>query len=167
MFNRFDSCPLPRAATACPRQRCAGFTLIEMTLVIGVIAVLALLAFPKYADYRDRVRMDQAKRDIVMMAVTISAYYNDARAYPATLADVGLAGRVDPWGRAYRYLPIEGTHNQGHARKDHALVPINSDFDLYSVGPDGATAPPLTAQHSRDDIVRANNGKYVGPASAY
>jgi general secretion pathway protein G len=56
---------------------------------------------------------------------------------------------------------------RGHARKDHSLVPINTDFDLYSMGPDGRSAPPLTAQHSRDDIVRANNGTFIGIASEY
>jgi hypothetical protein len=55
----------------------------------------------------------------------------------------------------------------GHARKDHSLVPINTDFDLYSMGPDGRSSPPLTAQHSRDDIVRANNGAFIGIASEY
>jgi general secretion pathway protein G len=46
-------------------------------------------------------------------------------------------------------------------------VPINSDFDLYSVGKDGQSQDPLTAPVSRDDIVRANNGRFVGLASTY
>jgi len=46
-------------------------------------------------------------------------------------------------------------------------VPINTDFDLYSMGPDGRSAPPLTAKHSRDDIVRANDGAFIGLASDY
>jgi hypothetical protein len=50
---------------------------------------------------------------------------------------------------------------------DHSLVPINTDFDLYSMGPDGRNSPPLTAKHSRDDIVRANNGAFIGVASDY
>jgi general secretion pathway protein G len=52
-------------------------------------------------------------------------------------------------------------------RKDRNLVPINSDYDLYSMGPDGESMPPLTAARSRDDIVRANNGGFVGTAEAY
>jgi general secretion pathway protein G len=35
------------------------------------------------------------------------------------------------------------------------------------MGPDGRTAPPLTARYSRDDIVRANNGAFVGVAADY
>jgi len=76
----------------------------------------------------------------------------------AGLADVGLGNKLDPWGHPYGYLNLGDKKGHGHARKDHSLVPINTDFDLYSMGPDGLTAPPLTAKHSRDDIVRANNG---------
>ena len=52
-------------------------------------------------------------------------------------------------------------------RKDHNLVPLNTDFDLYSMGPDGESASPLTAKASRDDIIRANNGSYIGTATNY
>jgi general secretion pathway protein G len=44
------------------------------------------------------------------------------------------------------------------------LVPINTNYDLYNMGPDGRSGTPLTANHSRDDIIRANNGEYIGPA---
>jgi len=52
-------------------------------------------------------------------------------------------------------------------RKDHNLVPLNTDYDLYSMGPDGNSVGPLTAKASRDDIIRANNGSYIGPAANY
>jgi general secretion pathway protein G len=52
-------------------------------------------------------------------------------------------------------------------RKDKNLVPINTDFDLYSLGKDGESVGPLTAIPSRDDIVRANNGSYIGRADSY
>jgi len=55
----------------------------------------------------------------------------------------------------------------GHARKDRFLVPINSDFDLYSMGKDGQSVGPLTAQKSHDDIIRANDGGYYGLASNF
>lgn len=52
-------------------------------------------------------------------------------------------------------------------RKDRFLVPINSDYDLYSMGPDGQTNEPLNVPVSRDDIVRASNGAYVGVAENF
>ena len=52
-------------------------------------------------------------------------------------------------------------------RKDRFLVPINTNFDLYSMGPDGKSVPPLTAQASQDDIIWASDGEYIGPAAQY
>jgi general secretion pathway protein G len=46
-------------------------------------------------------------------------------------------------------------------------VPLNSDFDLYSKGRDGKSKPNLAAKVSYDDIIRANDGEYVGIASEY
>jgi general secretion pathway protein G len=47
------------------------------------------------------------------------------------------------------------------------LVPINSTYDLYSMGKDGKTKAPITAQDSRDDIIRANDGLFIGLASDF
>jgi general secretion pathway protein G len=80
---------------------------------------------------------------------------------------VGLAGLLDPWGNAYQYLNFADIMGVGQVRKDRNLVPINTDFDLYSMGRDGASQPPLTANTSRDDIVRANDGRFVGKAEDY
>ncbi len=167
MREASDKLCVRHAAAPLSRRAGQGFTLVELMLVVGVIGVLALLAFPKYADYKERVRVNRARQDIITMAAAINLYWQDARDFPASLAAIGLGHRLDPWGRPYQYLNLQGGHNNGQARKDHSLVPINTDFDLYSMGPDGRSAPPLTAQHSRDDIVRANNGQFVGVASAY
>jgi general secretion pathway protein G len=60
-----------------------------------------------------------------------------------------------------------GGCGSGQPRKDHFLHPISSDFDLYSMGADGQSVAPLTAQKSRDDIIRANDGSYYGLASNF
>ena len=61
---------------------------------------------------------------------------------------------------------MEGTP-QGKLRKDRFLVPVNSDYDLYSKGQDRKSSTPFTAKASQDDIVRANDGAYVGLASEF
>jgi general secretion pathway protein G len=148
-----------------PFQR--GLTIVELMIAAVVVAVLASIAVPRYETYRQRVRVTQAKHDIATMSAILGGHFQDARAYPDSLADAGLGNYRDPWGNPYGYLNLGGKQAKGHARKDHALVPINSDFDLYSMGPDGRSAPPLTAKHSRDDIVRANDGAFIGIASEY
>ena len=55
----------------------------------------------------------------------------------------------------------------GKPRKDHFLHPISSDFDLYSMGKDGETVAPLTAQKSHDDVIRASDGAFYGLAANF
>ena len=88
----------------------------------------------------------------------------------------------DPWGRPYKYLKTQGVcddkdkgnkddkddkEKEDKIRKDHSQHPLNCNFDLYSVGKDGRSNAPLTAKMSQDDIVRANNGGFVGLVSNY
>jgi general secretion pathway protein G len=144
-----------------------GLTLIELLVAVGMVAALLSIALPAYQNYRERMRIAQAKQDIATMSAVIANFHLDARAYPNSLADAGLGGKLDPWGQPYGYLNLGDSSARGQARKDHSLVPINTDFDLYSMGPDGRSAPPLTGRYSRDDIVRANNGAFIGVAADY
>ena len=41
-------------------------------------------------------------------------------------------------------------------------MPINSTFDLYSVGRDGDSRAPLQNPKSFDDVLRANDGAFLG-----
>jgi general secretion pathway protein G len=100
-----------------------------------------------------------------MIELELERYVSVNGNLPATLAEAGLA-RDDPWGNPYRYLRMAGAHT-GQVRKDRSLHPLNTDYDLYSMGPDGRSVSPLTAAHSRDDIVRASNGGFIGSASDF
>ena len=57
--------------------------------------------------------------------------------------------------------------NIGGARKDRNLTPINTKYDLCSMGRDGKSKPPLRAADSQDDIIYANDGGYIGLASEF
>ncbi len=147
-----------------------AFTLIELLVVMAIIGVLAVVAVPVYSDYIDRVRVVQAVSDIGAIATSLITYQISTGKFPASLAEVGAQNYLDPWKNPYQYLNLSDPSDKsskGKARKDHSLVPINSDFDLYSTGKDGESVSPLTAKASRDDIVRANNGRYIGLASQY
>ena len=148
--------------------RGSGWTIVEMLMVIAIIGVLASVALPKYQDYRERVRVAQAITDIAAINTRIRLRMNDIRNPPGSLAEMGLDSLRDPWGRPYQYLRLAGLKGiAGKARKNKNLVPLNSDFDLYSMGKDGKSAGPLTAQASRDDVILANDGRFIGLASDY
>jgi general secretion pathway protein G len=144
-----------------------GLTLIELLLVVGLVGVLLAIAVPAFNSWRERVKVAQAVTDIAAMAAQIDAYRLDNPAFPPDLAAIGNANLKDPWGRPYRYLPLVGPASTGKARKNKSLVPLNTDYDLFSLGKDGQSAAPLTAASSRDDVLRANNGRFIGLASTY
>ena len=52
-------------------------------------------------------------------------------------------------------------------RRDRYLFPLNTDYDLFSLGPDHRTATSLGEQVGYDDVIRANNGGFFGLASDY
>lgn len=146
-----------------------GFTLIEMMICTAIIATLAAIAIPNYVGFRNRAMTIEAIKELKLIQDVILIYYVDHYQFPDTLTQVNLNHMKDPWGNAYQYLRINGgdTKGKGKMRKDHSMVPVNSDFDLYSMGPDGQSKPPFTAKASRDDIVRAGDGGYFGKALEY
>ena len=145
----------------------SGFTLVEMVLVMAVVAIIAAVALPSYSHYVQRSRVAAVKSDIFAICADIERYGNTNNGrFPESLAELGSV-RKDPWGNEYQYLNITTTTNLGMVRKDRNLVPINTDFDLYSMGPDGRSVSPLTSALSRDDIIRARNGRFVGTAEEF
>ncbi len=148
-------------------MRRAGFTLLELAVTLTVIGILASLALRSLEDAAERAREARAIGDIQAMEISVRQYRLTEGRLPASLAEIGFASTRDPWGRAYVYLPFVGKNWKGKARKDRFLVPLNSDFDLYSTGADGASANALTAKASRDDIIRADDGSFIGRAEEY
>ena len=158
--------PVVRLLLHTPRVA-RGVTLIELLIVLAIISTLSAIAVPTFQAYIDKTRVTRAMADIQMISLEISAYQAENDAVPASLAEVGYDTLRDPWGNLYQYLNIETAQGTGKLRKDKFLVPINSDYDLYSMGKDGESQAPLTAKASRDDIIRANDGGYIGLASGY
>jgi general secretion pathway protein G len=162
-----------------------------MAIVLAVVAALASLAGTQYTKLLDRARVASAVSEMQAVSRLLDNLKLDETELPDTLAEVD-AELVDPWGRPYEYLKLVGTLPPGHAsgdpsglphvsaqppgkgaeepaqpRKDRFLVPINTDYDLYSRGADGQTEKQLDRTVSRDDVIRAANGGYFGLAENF
>jgi general secretion pathway protein G len=161
-----------------------GFTLVEITIVLGIVAILATLAATAYTAYTVRNRVDLCIRNIRMFEFHIKAFQlAHYGALPNSIDDLGgvplldtnggtkqtAAPYLDPWGNAYRYLNLANDNPPAYpnARRDKNNKPLSSDFDLYSMGADGATAKPVNHGIGADDIIRANDGRYVGLGAIY
>jgi general secretion pathway protein G len=154
---------LPRSDLGDPR---GGFTLVELMVVLAILVILSAVAIPSYSHYIEKARTNGTIMDIRSLERDIAIYFAMSGSYPVSLAAIGLGNVVDKWNNPYQYHVVTGSRDH-NARQDRSLRPINSDYDLYSMGPDGKTKRNLGAQDSRDDIIRANNGEYIGIATDY
>lgn len=126
----------------------AGFTLIEILLVVIIIGILVSLVAPRLAGRSEEARKQAAKADIDGgISLALDLYEVDNGKYPQRLDDL-LAKSADalnwkgpyikkglpkdPWGNPYVYN-FPGSHNA-------------SSYDLFSLGPD-------KQQNTQDDIV--------------
>jgi general secretion pathway protein G len=137
--------------------------MVELLSVIAIVCTVWALGVPNLHEAIERARVTQAISDISAISLNLTSLDS----LPDDLSALGPA-QLDPWGRPYQYtkFPPGGQAPLG-ARRDRFVVPINTTFDLYSVGKDAGSAVPLTAQASQDDIIRANDGSYIGLASKY
>ena len=147
--------------------RARGMSIIELMITVLIVMILAVIAIVSYSNYRERIRVAQAVTEITSMSAQIKHYMVDNSGPPASLAEIGLGTRIDPWGRPYFYLDLTTQKGKGKSRRDKKLNPLNTDFDLYSAGKDGLTQTQLTAHNSRDDVIRARDGKFIGLASDF
>ena len=136
-------------------------------VALAIIGVLGLLASASYNGYIEKTRVHKASVDIVGIQFAIKQYEINNSVLPDDLGAIGQAAKLDPWGRPYVYVNLQGKNGNGSARKDHKLNPLNSDYDLYSLGKDGLTKPQITQKDSLDDVIRAHDGAFVGLASDF
>lgn len=120
----------------------AGFTLVEVMIVVVILGILAAVVVPKLLDRPDQARVTAAKADIAVIMQQLKLYRLDNTTYPST--DQGLVALTvkpatnplplnwkaggylerlpnDPWGRPYQYL------NPG----------LKGEIDVFSLGADG------------------------------
>lgn len=123
------------------RNKAAGFTLIEVMVVVVILGILAAIVVPRIMDRPDEARITKARQDIRALEAALNLYRLDNYVYPST--DQGLEALIekptspepprwkeggyvdrlpqDPWQRPYQYLS-PGSHGA---------------LDIYSMGPDG------------------------------
>ncbi len=156
--------PLINRIRACIFRSAGGLTLIELMMALAIIGILSGIAIPSYTSYRDKVNNAQAIADIKNIDLVILKFYTEYNRYPVSLNEIGKGGMRDPWDRPYEYLDCSSVKGKGKLRKSPDSNPLNTDYDLYSVGKDGRTTMQVNGAKAHDDLLRAFNGQFVGCA---
>ncbi len=120
-------------------RRNAGFTLIELMVVVIIIAALAGMVLPRFLPATNAAKRNIARADIASITTALKLYqlYNNGR-YPTTEEGLDVLLKpspsrewkdtflekkpIDPWNRKYEYR-CPGSH-------------YPTGFDLWSLGPD-------------------------------
>jgi general secretion pathway protein G len=126
---------------AAKRRHQGGYTILELLVVLGILAMLATVAAPQAIRYFSRAKTETAQLQVNQLVSAVEMYYLDVGKYPPQ--DIGLKALVDPppaeprwggpylkkadalidpWGKAYEY------RNPGQ----------KGPFDVFSLGRDGA-----------------------------
>ena len=142
------------------KQGRKGFTLVELLVVIAILGALVTMAIPLYSEVTNSVKVSRCKAEIYVIAREISAYAIDNQgALPPGLGSISMkvAHLKDPWDRDYEYSTTPAYQGSGASL-------LNTDYDLYSKGLNGlsGTPPDVSDDVSKDDIVRSNDGGWVG-----
>jgi general secretion pathway protein G len=142
-----------------------GFTLAEILVATALLAVGADAVVGGVSGKLERTRIEVAKQEIGQIESAIEAYRARRHELPGSLTDLGSPVPVDPWGHAYEYVNFDASGTVGQRNYDG--LPINSEYDLYSPGPNGRTDANLRSETARDDIVRARDGSFVGSGADF
>ena len=89
-----------RHATTRTSQRTAGFTLVELLIVIAIVGILAAVAMPNMKNAPRRAREAVLKEDLYQIRSCIDQHLGDKGAYPASLDALVEAGYL-------RFKPID------------------------------------------------------------
>jgi general secretion pathway protein G len=148
-----------------------GFTLLELLVVLAIIGILAVLAFSAFTGYKENARIARASQELRMLERDIIAYATEAGKFPDDDEAPGmekLKTLKDPWGNEYVYVNLNPTVPPVPDPRSFIGAPINTDFDLYSKGPNKvSTDPSIETGDGADDIIRAGDGSFAGAAEHY
>src|SRR5438105_3070453 len=141
----------------------SGFTLVELLVVIGIIAVLIGLLFPVIASVRKQARVAETRQQLSGIGMAINAYYADFNAYPGPILELlvqqvalnGVGNSPSLWAASLYVVNRKGV-STGVTSSENLFLGLEGGIEFTSAGsppminsatikePDGGPRGPIT-----------------------
>lgn len=134
-----------------------GFTLIELVIVIGLIAILILYIVPTFIGVIDEKKISEAEAGVALLKVALDSYGRNYNSYPANLGGLTLAQL-----KILELLPTDPYQTSGdnYGYSLGVAVPGLTYYAVFSRGPNNITEWSLlnseVRKFSGDDLVLSN-----------
>lgn len=118
----------------------AGFTLIELMIVVAIVGILAAVAIPAYQDYIKRSKISEVMAAAAACKTSVAEYYSSRAALPATVADAGCSTTPSQYAGAITVangiitVPIQASVGAGTG--DIVLSPSTATDGVTITAPD-------------------------------
>ncbi len=129
------------------RGRHEAFTLVELLVVVGIIAILAAIAIPNLLEAQTRSKISRAKNDLRTLAGALEAFHADRALYPEVIPppediDSGGAWLMKPLTTPVAYISSLPADPFLPSLQPEALMPFGGRktyrYTSYPIPPDKA-----------------------------
>ncbi len=117
----------------------AGFSLVELLVVLAIIGMIATMVTPQVLGYLGRAKGETARIQVKNIAQAVELYYLDLGGYPSS--EQGLQSLVQPTGPGWRGPYVRDARGLvdpwGHPYLYRSPGLGGSPYEVYSLGSDG------------------------------
>lgn len=113
------------------KKKMAGFTLIELMIVVAIIGVLAAIAIPNFMNYKCRAIQTGAKQDLGIVRTYQEAYFVEFGTYTSSKVRLGFLQKSD----AKYSVSIVSADSNDFTAKASAI--ISGQSDVWETGSTG------------------------------